>query len=165
MANISIDFFGTLNEDADVWQDFMKYLMEDHKIYVVSGPWPKDLEEKLRFGGYKKNIHYTGIFSILDYLSKGGWGVWFDEDHDSWYSHETAWWVAKAQICQNNQIALHVDSDIRHAKAFNRVSTRFVHLNSPEGENLLAKWYRDVKNAALYDWEDEYAYMSGFVPM
>jgi len=96
-----------------------------------------------------------------------GLDIWYDEDHDSWYSAESPWWRAKARICKNNGISLHLDSDDRFAEAFKTVPTRFVDIGKDPGKDLLRKWYNELKQANTYeDFEDEYMYMmGGYVPM
>jgi hypothetical protein len=168
MAIISVDFFGNLNADADFWQEFLGYVVEEgHKIYVISGPWPNRLGELLTQGRYIVDKHYHAGYSILSHLSKKGHHFWFDEDHDSWYSHEYDWWKAKAEICQMHNVSLHLDSDNRFAPAFRGIPTRFLHTESEAGKNRLLEWANELKQRNTYeDWEDEYMYMMGvIVPM
>lgn len=166
MSIISIDFYGNLNQDPDFWQKFMGYAVEEgHKIYIIAGPWPKELLEKVEFGGYRRNTHYHAVHSVLEHLSRSGFGCFLDEDHDTWYSDEVEWWRAKAQICKELNVSIHLDSDNRFAPAFKQVPTRFVHTESDTGKSMLRDWYNQLQWRNEY--EDEYAYMGmgGFVPM
>ena len=166
MAIISVDFYGNLNTDADFWQEFLGFaVQEGHKIYVISGPWPNDIYAKLGWGGYKHKIHFHEVFSVLDYLSKDGYGCWFDEDHDTWYSDEFMWWDAKAKICKAQSVNIHLDSDNRFAPAFENIPTRFLHTESKAGKNRLLEWANELKQRNTYDdWDDDYQYMAGFFP-
>jgi len=168
MAIISVDFYGTLNQNADFWQEFMKYLiLEGHKIYVISGPWPKELSGKLEYGGYKRRIHWNAVYSVLDHLSRSGREVWLDEEHDTWYSEEAPWWFAKAQICKKLGCQIHFDSDKRFAPAFSSIATRFVNTTNEEDKAGINVWFKKLKLANTYeDWGDEYSWMGQhFVPM
>jgi hypothetical protein len=168
MSNISVDWFGNLDKYGGFWQELLKFaILEGHKVYIISGPWPNDLEKRLDANGYKLEIHYHGIFSILQTLHELGLGVWLDEDHDSWFSMEAAWWAAKAFICEKQNIALHLDSDLRFARGFNEIATRFIHTESKKGERLIKAWKNSLKLSNTYeDWGDDMAWslMSGMVP-
>ena len=167
MSVISVDFFGTLNENAGFWQEFLKYIiLEGHRVYVISGPWPKDIEEKLESGKYKKGIHYTNVISLLHRMHLAGWGCWFDDVHGSWYSNEAAWWADKAEICEELGCKIHFDSDARFSHAFRRVATRFISTVGSNGKEQIRKWHNDLKLSNTFDDYDEYAWMGQhFVPM
>jgi len=170
MSNISIDFFGTLDQNADFWQEFMKFLiLEGHKIYVISGPWPKEIIEKLEWSGFKEDVHWNKVFSVLDYMSKSGFEVWYDEDHDSWYSQEVPWWFSKSRICEKAGVQIHLDSDKRFAPSFKSIATRFIDTTSADDKEQIRTWHRDLKAANTFcDWGDEEYWMNvagGFVPM
>ena len=167
MSIVSVDFFGTLNENADFWQEFLKFIMlEGHKVYVISGPWPKDIEEKLTSGGYKREIHWTGTVSLLHFMHKAGWGCWYDENHDSWYSQEAPWWLAKAEICKKLGCRIHFDSDIRFAKSFEKIATRFINTTGEIGKEQICKWHNELKMANTFEDYDECSWMGQhFVPM
>ena len=168
MPIISIDFFGSLNKKPVFWRELLKFAkLEGTKIYVISGPWQKDIVEKLEFSGYTREVHYDSVYSILSHLGGKGLDTWFDEDHDSWYSEKNDWWNAKAEICRKINCQTHFDSDIRFAKAFESIPTRFVHIEDEGSKCLINQWRKDLFEANTFDdWEDGYmSMMSGLTGM
>jgi len=129
-GSLSIDFFGTLNNDYGLWTDFLEEIRRDDiKVHIISGPWKSDLIALLENAGFYKDTHYDHVHSILTYLSSIGADTFYDEGYDSWYSTQEAWWSSKAEICKMNGIQIHLDSDIRFSEAFDNIPTRFVHIN------------------------------------
>ena len=173
MPTLSIDYYGSLNKNATFWQELLKYVkLEGIKVYVMSGNWPKYISEKLTHEGYVEEIHYDSVASVLSHLSSKGLDTWLDEEHDSWYSEESAWWDAKASLCKELGCQIHFDSDIRFAKAFVGQPMRFVHTGNQKGMAQIRAWHKRLKLAnTYYDDDDIYGYgglhgmMSGFVPM
>ena len=168
MPSISIDYFGNLSKDATFWQEMLKFVKEEGiKVSVISGLWKAELVKKLEHNGYIHEIHFDNVYSILSYLHHDGQDTWFDEDHDSWYSGQNEWWDAKAGICKEIGCQIHFDSDIRFAKAFAGIATRFIHTSNESIRKLINQWYKDLKLANTYgDWENDYMSMiSGGPPM
>jgi hypothetical protein len=131
-GHISIDFFGSLNKDYELWSDFLEEIRRDGvKVHIISGLWLPDLANKLEAAKYYQDTHYDYIHSILNYLSSVGEDTFYDEGTDSWYSTQEAWWSAKAEICRLNRIQVHLDSDIRFKESFLNVPTRFILINEP----------------------------------
>jgi len=163
MSIISVDYFGTLNSNPEFWREFLELIMlEGHKVYVISGPWQKELKERLEAIGYKDGEHFTNTCSLLQHLHMSGYDVWHDEDHDSWYSQKTPWWLAKAEICKELGCSIHFDSDIRFANAFQNIATRFIHTIAENGKQQVSRWFNELKLANTF--EDDWMGMQ-FVPM
>ena len=168
MAIISVDFFGNLNKDQDFWQELLKYArIEGIKVHIISGLWPKELDEKLEYQGYIKKVHYDHTESILSYLNGKGFDTWFDENHDSWYTHSAEWWRAKAKMCEEIGVRIHFDSDNRFRPEFRKVSTRFICTSFADEKSLVKSWHHELKLANTFDDEylDEYAYMGLGTPI
>jgi len=162
MSIISIDYFGTLDTYPSFWQEVLEYVrLEGMEVYVVSGPWPKDLIEKLEFKGYTRGTHYDKVFSILSHLSGKGLEVWYDEDRDSWQSHGIAWYRSKSEICKKVRSRIHFDSDPRFGPDFKSVPTRFVHTDCKARKAEIEKWHKALKLANTFDDWDEYEHMMG----
>lgn len=127
---LSIDFFGTLNVDDDVWIPFLEEAKRDDiEIHIISGLWEKDLKERLEVKGYYKHLHYDYLHSILAHLHDRGVDTFYDEGYDSWFSDNSLWWEAKSIICQRHKIKIHFDSDPRFRPFFKLIPTRFVLVN------------------------------------
>jgi len=160
MKTISVDFFGTLNNNSEFWKELLKFvILESIHVYVISGPWPEKIKTALEFLGFKQDIHYDGVYSILTHLSGKGLNVQFDENTDSWFTEEENWWAAKAEICRKVGSHIHFDSDMKFAKSFRAVPTRFIHTASDPGKTLIEEWHEELKSANTYDDWDEYTYM------
>lgn len=158
MPSLSVDFFGNLTSNPMFWKDLLKHVkLEGYKIYVISGLWPDVLLRRLEENGYKKEIHFDGVFSILSHLSAKGCETFFDEDHDSWYSDKDKWWESKAEICKNNRISVHMDNDIRFAQAFSQIPTRFLHTANSAKMESLRKWLNSLKLSNTFE-DHEVAY-------
>jgi len=167
MQILSIDFFGTLDKDTAFWKEMLGYIRtEGIKVYIVSGLWPKELTERLGSFGFGYDVHYDDVASIFSYLAQESMEVWFDEFQDCWKANSQDWYNAKAKICKKLQSRVHFDNDINFEKAFFNVATRFVHLEDEANKLEIKKWFDQLKLANTYeDWEDDYMFMSGVVPM
>lgn len=163
MKVISVDFYDSLDCETDLWKKFLKYVkLEGIKVHIISGPWPSYLDERLEFHGYVRGVHYNSSFSILSHLAAKGLDTWHDEDHDSWYAPEDAWWSAKAEICRILRCQIHFDSDIRFAKSFEDIPTRFVYTRNEVGRYLIKDWLNRLELANTYEgWETDYRFVTG----
>ena len=127
---LSIDFYGTLDADPELWQDFMSLMrLREINIYVISGPPMNDIGRGLEYLGFNYEVHYDGVYSIVSDLLNSGNHCWLDEDHDSWYAGEGLWWQRKSIICDRLGVSIHIDNDIRFGKFFTCIPTRFVYAN------------------------------------
>ena len=158
MSVISVDYFGNLDKYSVIWLELLKYVkLEGIKVYIISGPWPNHITNRLEAEGYKRRVHYDDVFSILSHLSLKGLETWFDETHDSWYSDSERWWAAKAEICKEISSQIHFDNDIRFKDAFRHIATRFIHTDCQEGRKQVAAWREKLRLAnTFYDPAEEY---------
>jgi len=162
MKVISVDYFDTLDENTTFWQELLSYAMkEGMKVFVISGPWSKELVNRLDTKGFIRNVHYNKVFSILSHLSGKGLDVWYDEDQDSWNSDSLRWWAAKAEICKKVKSQIHFDSDFRFRPGFREIATRFVHTKDMTQRAAIGDWHRELKLANTYDDWDEYNHIMG----
>jgi hypothetical protein len=154
--NLSVDLFGTLDTFPELWLPFLKEVRRDGvKVHVVTGPWPTETTKVLRKHGYVRDVHYDSTHSILHYLYERGQDTFYDEGDDSWYSHEVLWWESKAEICKQNQIKVHFDSDGRFRKHFDNVPTRFIFINQ-KVKDYIKKETILMESDCAWDDEDEF---------
>lgn len=159
---LSIDFYGTLDKNPELWQNFMLLMRaQDTSVCVISGPPKENIEKGLEHLGFIHGVHYGRACSIISDLMAGGNHCWFDEDHDGWYSSEGLWWQHKAIICDRLGISTHIDSDARFGKFFAYIPTRFIHAD----RTFLIQVRRMVIEMGLesedQDDDDGYASMYG----
>jgi len=167
MKIISVDFFGTLNQNEDFWKELLKYAkLEGIQVCVISGPWEPTLFDMLEFLGYTEKVHFDRVFSILGHLTNKGLDTWFDETDETWHSDAKAWWYTKAEICKRIGSHIHFDSNSRFGEHFKNIPTRFVHTTSEPGKGLIKEWHKGLKLANTFDDWDEYEHMmSGMYSM
>lgn len=159
---LSIDFYGTLDKDPELWQDFMSLMrLRGINIYVISGPPIKDIEIELERLGFTYEVHYDGVYSIVSDLLGCGTHCWLDEDHGSWYSDEGLWWHRKSVICDRLSISIHIDSDHRFGRFFTYIPTRFINV-SKTFSNQIRKMVNEMREEdGGWDDDDEYGFMYG----
>lgn len=159
---LSVDFYGSLTKDPDLWQDFMQGMrLRGNNIYVISGPPRTELERGLEYLGFIHEVHYDGVYSIISDLMDAGQHCWFDEDHDSWYTNEGLWWQRKAIICDRLSVSIHMDSDMRFRNFFRHIPTRFAHIDNRFLIQIRKISHQMKQEDSDWDEGDEYAYMYG----
>lgn len=101
-----LDIHGVISSDARFWSKFTRLLVNSgHEVHILTGP-PLGHEV---LGKLKRwQIHYTHIFSIVDYHQKLGTVMWQDSQ-ERWCMDPTHWDPTKAQYCQENGIDLCID--------------------------------------------------------
>ena len=159
---LSIDFYGTLDRDPELWQSFMSLMrLREVNIYVISGPPMESIGRGLEYLGFVNEVHYDGMYSIISDLMSAGNNCWLDEDHDSWYSEEGLWWQRKSIICDRLGVTAHIDSDARFGKFFAYIPTRFIHVNKAFLIQIRRMISEMKSEDGSFDDDDEYRFMYG----
>jgi len=134
--SIGIDLHGVMDAKIEVFKYVTNILMaKGTKIYVVSGPDLRSIQNELRGYGFKQDIHYAGVYSIVDYLKGKGVNMWQSKDK-TWWASDRDWWSAKAEICKEIPVEAMVDDNAGYAGYFRGSGIKF-YLYNPGRNRLL----------------------------
>ena len=125
---LSIDLFGTLDTHQNLMQEFLsKVKASGIRVYILTGAFNSYANQRLQELNFREKIHYDLVVSVPSYLI----------NHNVSFVHtaagkhvcdERAWWPAKAQICKDLKIAVHLDSDYRYRQGFEGTKSRFIYI-------------------------------------
>jgi len=91
-----------------------------NEIHIITGPPVKQVLKKLK----KWNIHYTHIFSVVDFHKKKKTKMWYTDPENAWMDKET-WERTKADYCKRMKIDLHIDDSDKYGKYFTTPYAQF----------------------------------------
>lgn len=112
MINKGFDIHGVLTSNSSYFRKELNSLLRGgNNVHIITGsPYEKAIEE-LTYSGFKKGIHYTHFFSILDYHKSIGTHITYIDGKP--FIDDELWNSCKAQYCKEHNIDLHVDdSDV-----------------------------------------------------
>jgi len=88
------------------------------KVYIVSGPPKKAVEDELRSLGIESHTHFDGIVSVVDFLKSRGFEM---EERPvgsgNWWTTEPVWNAAKGWICDAYDIDIMIDNQPEYKRA------------------------------------------------
>jgi len=115
MRKFGFDLHGVL----DTWPEMFKPLLEDliqhNEIHIITGPSKKEAVEELMRLGYFHKIHYTHLFSMVDYLKESGIEMWQDAK-GTWWCDDESWWSCKGKYCKSMNINVLFDDSQGYEK-------------------------------------------------
>lgn len=112
---IMIDFHGTINIQPDMFRTWLKVIKPHHDIYICSGGRRKEISEKLTNIQFQKDIHYTEILSITDFLEQEFPELIKYDDNHVWVE-DSFWWSIKGKFCKTLNIDLMIDDSPQYFK-------------------------------------------------
>lgn len=116
---IAIDLHGTINNDP-AWFRLLcmdHYFLFDNEIWVMSGPEEKQIRSDLKALGFVSGAHYTGIYSVVDFLKSKKVDMWQDEG-DNWWTDDNIWWRSKSIMCTEYDIDILIDDKTQYQEYF-----------------------------------------------
>jgi len=126
---IGVDLHGVIDNNVVLFKALSEILLLNKEvpieIYVISGPPKEDVLIELDGLQLYKNINYTDIYTIVDFLKSKGVKMWLDHKN-TWWASDEDWWGAKAKICDQLCIDVMIDNTDRYKQYFNNISTKFV---------------------------------------
>jgi hypothetical protein len=131
---VAIDLHGTIDDDPerfkrllsryllhDPWQfreQCRRYLSYDpESVWVMSGPPEEQIRSGLNDLGFEFAVHYTGIYSVVDYLKSMNVDMWQDEK-GNWWTRDDIWWRSKSEMCTKYNVDVLLDDKIQYQEYF-----------------------------------------------
>lgn len=89
-----------------------------HEVHIITGsPTDKAIDD-LNKSGYIKGIHWTHLFSIMDYHKIHNTSeITYDDNGNGWMSDDL-WNPTKADYCKRMSIDIHFDDSNRYGNYF-----------------------------------------------
>lgn len=116
--NIAFDVHGVCDKDTTLIKEMMiKFREMGHRIFILSGPPLKQVNRELYALGFKFNIHFDCVLSVVNYLTLKQVPMWKDKNGRFWTTDEN-WWSSKAAICKANDVAMLYDDSEQYSKYF-----------------------------------------------
>lgn len=128
---IGIDFHGLLDTYPEVFRPLLKAARSlGAEIWIITGPPEEDAHQQIFKSGYRHEVHYDYIRSVVDWVRDQGAPMWKDHK-DTWWTKDEFWWPAKEEICHAYGIDVMIDDKQGYEKYFIGARTEFV-LVTPE---------------------------------
>lgn len=131
---LGLDLHGVISDNAIFGYMAKDLIFMGWEVHVITGGSKEKALDELNNMGYQWNVHYTHIFSILDYhIEKGtritGW-------HPTLKNPEfpdKEWDQTKADYCREHNIGLHLDDSLIYEKEFTTPFARvWTNTNTPK---------------------------------
>jgi hypothetical protein len=143
---ISVDLHGTITDRPKLFKKLNKFhidIKEKHEIWIMSGPTEEQIRADLDRLEFEQGVHYTGIYSVVDYLKSKKEHMWQDE-RGSWWADDKVWWRSKSEMCTEYGIDLLIDDKEQYQEYFGtnhrtrfRLYKGFRALNGKNKEKIL----------------------------
>lgn len=122
---IGLDIHGVLNEKPEFFLKLTRAIMEaGGEVHIISGPPAEQVLEELADRGFLAAIHFTDIFSIVDYHKVLGTPMTQDSK-GNWHMDHYAWDRTKADYCLKHSIDLMLDDSDAYDYFFKTPYARF----------------------------------------
>lgn len=126
---IGVDLHGVIDDNTDLFKSISSMLLFsnlcDVNIYIISGPPKTDVLKELNQLKIYKNVHYTEIYTIVDFLKEQDVEMWLDYKN-TWWASDEDWWEAKAKICEKLDIDIMIDNTNRYKPYFDKRNIKFI---------------------------------------
>jgi len=120
---IGIDLHGVIDSDIKNFKSLLEIFW--NRVYIISGPPKADIEEELNKHGLYQGLHFSKIFSVVDFLKEKGTKMWTDEK-DTWWASDEDWWSSKAEICEKYDVDIMIDDKEKYRQYFKDKKTKFL---------------------------------------
>ncbi len=128
---IGVDFHGVMDTFPEVCKPMLiAARKEGALISVITGPPLDQAIRELRDAGYKSEIHYDRVISVVDWL-KGKHFPMKQDDAGNWWTEDAYWWGSKAKICDEYRMNIMIDDSIQYEEYFEFSNTRFIRIEEP----------------------------------
>jgi len=126
---IAFDVHGTIDTSPEVFKPMMQMFMRSGvDVVIFSGP-PKDqIYKELNNLGYDEGIHYSKVYSVVDFLKVIDVEMKQDEK-GHWWCDEKPWWESKGMLCEAVHVDMVIDNDFRYQLEIETHAT-FIHWDS-----------------------------------
>ena len=93
----------------------MAFKIRGDVIYILSGPPKTVIKEELDQLGYKEDIHYDYLFSMIDQAIEDGHEVW-EKPEGHYWCDDKIWWTLKGKCCKKYSIGVLIDDSPEYEK-------------------------------------------------
>jgi hypothetical protein len=115
---IACDLHGVIDTNPRLFAALFRVLKQAGKsIYIVSGPPESQIRAELKEAGLIEWSHYSGIYSVVDYLKSKDVKMWLDEKN-TWWASDEDWWISKGEICRAIRADIMIDDHIKFKQGF-----------------------------------------------
>ena len=102
------------------------WVKQGDTVFILSGPPTAVIQQEIDSLGLRKDVHYTGVLSMVDYLRTRGEAMWEDPvGSDQWWATKEVWDAAKGWIARQYWIDVVVDDTAAYRAAM-PAATSFV---------------------------------------
>lgn len=132
---IAIDLHGTIDKYPDAFRSVMKMLVSAGvEVFVMSGPEFEVIFSQLKELGFKLDVHFTGVHSVVEFLKSGNTQMRQDEK-GRWWASDKDWWSSKGKLCKFYKIDILVDNELKY-KSDMPETTNFVHFTGVQDADI-----------------------------
>ncbi len=151
---IAFDLHGVLDTYPHLMKPILSKILSnviDIEISILSGAFSEDIIKECEIIGYKKDVHYNSIISILDYgINELKLPHWTDVSprtgKTGTYFNDDLWWAMKAILCDIHDIDVLYDDKEQYIKYFGYShKTNFILFNKYTHKNILT----EIKNTLI----------------
>lgn len=126
---IGLDIHGVIDENPSFFKAICAALVKDgHEVHIITGPSLNNVRKELSSLGFDINIHFTHLFSIVDYHIVIGTKITYDEKGNAWMD-KYLWDRTKGDYCLEHKIDMHLDDSDAYAYFFKTPFARFFSKN------------------------------------
>jgi len=122
---MAFDLHGTMDSKPEFFKHWLSFLMKDHEVVVLSGPPKGEIFAELARLGFRQDVHYNLVISVVDFLQAATDCKMWQDDNDNWWADDCDWWSSKAKICEQVGIDTLVDDKEEYQAHFNGHGTLF----------------------------------------
>jgi len=123
---IGVDLHGVIDANPEAFKAIAFLLMQTgNELYIISGPPIAQVEHELYKLGVAKDIHYTALYTIVNYLMSINANMWQDEK-GTWWASEKNWWGSKARIAAHLELDMMIDNMAQYQPYFKGSKTKFI---------------------------------------
>ncbi len=125
MKKFGFDIHGVINDDPETFRALASALTSSgHEVHILTGPPQARAVEELKEMGFIFPIHFTHLFSIVDYLKSINTQMWQDAK-GNWFSDWYPWDRAKGDYCIRHGIDLHLEDTETYLPFFKTPVARY----------------------------------------
>jgi len=122
---MAFDLHGTIDSKPEFFKGWLSHLMKEHEIVILSGPPKGDIFVELAKLGFRQDVHYNFVISVVDWLRSATHCKMWQDENDNWWASDEDWWSSKAKICAQVGIDTLVDDKVEYQRHFNGRGTLF----------------------------------------
>lgn len=132
---IGLDLHGVISDMPDFFRNFAKMVVQGYgQLHIITGTSTINAIEELNKFGFKAGVHYTHLFSILDYhIMNDTPIVDYNTDYGNPEFDHKSWDETKGKYCEREKIDIHFDDSVAYERHFTTPFARvWTNTNTPK---------------------------------